>query len=191
LVSRILAGDHEACVRLVHLHHATVYRLLVRLCGDPILAEDLTQETFAAAWVGMSSFVGASSLGTWLHRIAYRKSVDAGRRKAHPLDHSEGAVDRLCSATRDPAQEAIAEEQSLRLQRALEKLPPAERDVVVLHYLQGLSFREMAEVLGEPAGTVKWRTGRALERLRTFLGNQRENETGQTASSRNAGPRGH
>ena len=188
LVKRILAGDHEACVRMVRLHHGAIYRLLVRLCGERHLAEDLTQETFASGWAGMRTFRGTSSLGTWLYRIAYRKFVDARRRQRPAAVASEGAVDQLRSSARDPSEDAIAGEQSRQLREAVERLPPAERDAIVLHYLQGLSFREMAEVLDEPTGTAKWRTSRALESLRTFLGGQRKNETGQATCSRDVEP---
>jgi RNA polymerase sigma-70 factor, ECF subfamily len=185
LASRIVAGNREACVQFVRLHHAPIYRLLVRLCGDRHLAEDLTQETFAAGWAGIGAFNGTCSLGTWLHRIAYRKFVDAYRRgsRGNIRSNADEAIRQIHSTARNPLDEVLAGEQSRELQRAIDRLKPAERDVIVLHYLQGLSFREMAHVLDEPAGTVKWRTSQALEDLRTLLGGQQTDETGQTSES--------
>ncbi len=174
LVKRILAGDREACARLVRLDHAPIYRLLVRLCGDRHLAEDLTQETFAAGWSRMAAFSGASSLSTWLHRIAYRKLVDARRRARSRASVWEKAVEQLRSSRLDASDEAIASEEARRLRQALDRLPPSERDIIVLHYLQGLSFREMAKVLDQSTGTVKWRTTQALESLRALLGGSHE-----------------
>src|SRR5205085_8519231 len=85
LLDAIRAGRREACARLVHDHYQAIYRFLLHLTRDGPEAEDLTQETFAAAWEKIGAFEGRSALGTWLHRIAYGKFVDArraGRRSA-------------------------------------------------------------------------------------------------------------
>ena len=157
LVRRICASDRDACVQLVKAHHGPVYRLLFHLCRDAHLAEDLTQETFAAAWQGSGSFKGSSSLATWLHRIAYRKFVDACRRGRHrvlgePLDQ---VSDQVCSNAPGQLESVLADERCRNLYQGLARLEQAERDVLVLHYLQGLSFRQMAEVLAVgPGGNV-------------------------------------
>ena len=170
LARRILAGDHDACVEFVSTYHAPIYRLLARLCRDIHLAEDLTQETFAAGWANIRSYAGSSSLSTGLHSIAYRKFLDTRRRRefAAVID-PDREVDDLAAATIDPLDAAMADEESYRLHQALARLPHGERDVLVLHYLQGLSYREMALVLYEPSGTVKWRTSRALDNLKDLL----------------------
>jgi RNA polymerase sigma-70 factor (ECF subfamily) len=170
LIKRILAGDHEACVELIAQYHAPIYRLLGHLCRDTHLAEDLTQETFLAAWAKIGTFNAASSLNTWLHTIAYRKFIDAHRRRERSVPtHSDASIDRAQSNHPSPYERALANEASRRLYRALDHLKSAERDVVVLHYLQGLSYEEVAGVLAEPTGTVKWRTREAIDRLRAAL----------------------
>lgn len=190
LVRRILAGDREACRQLILLHHQAIYRLLVHLCRDAHTAEDLTQETFAAAWTGLGTFSGTASLATWLHRIAYRKFVDAGRRRqVVPVGQPDQAIEQVPSNEPDALDEVLADERSRRLYQALARLEPAERDVVVLHYLQGLSYREMAEVLDEPSGTVKWRTSQALTRLKTLLEGRLEDETEPTKTQEAPEPR--
>src|SRR5262245_24922122 len=85
LVSAIQAGRREACAELVHAHYQGIYRYLLHLTRNLTQAEDLTQETFATAWEKIGTFEGRSALGTWLHRIAHGKFVDArraGRRAA-------------------------------------------------------------------------------------------------------------
>ena len=69
----------------------------------------------------------------------------------------------------DPVVSVIADDEAEQLYRTLHELDPADRTVLVLHYLQGLSYREMASVLDEPTGTLKWRTSEALTRLRALL----------------------
>jgi RNA polymerase sigma-70 factor, ECF subfamily len=171
LARRIVAGDREACVQLVREHHAPIYRLLVHLSRDTHRAEDLVQETFAAAWARMSGFGGASSLRTWLYRIAYRKFLDTQRRRGITSDAvAEIEFVRADAAMPGPLDAAIADEEARRLHAALAELPADEREVVVMHYLQQMKFEEIAEVLDVPAGTLRWRKGRALESLRGLLG---------------------
>lgn len=171
LVKRIVAGDRDACETFVRNHYAPIYRLLVRLCRDADQAEDLTQETFTAAWINIAKYAGASSLATWLHRIAYRKFLD-WRRARRPLVIADSGVDEVASGGAGPVEAAVLDEESRVLRQAMDRLPPAERDALVLHYLQGLSYREMACVLDEPSGTVKWRTSLALNNLRDQLKGQ-------------------
>ncbi len=170
LVSRILAGNPEACVELIGQYHAPIYRLLVHLCRDAHLAEDLTQESFLAAWAKIGSFNAASSLNTWLHTIAYRKFVDNHRRQERAIAaHSDAPLEQVQSGAPNPYDSAMLNEQCRRLYQALDHLSSPERDTVVLHYLQGLSYEEMAAILSQPTGTVKWRTHQALENLRSVL----------------------
>lgn len=174
----VKSGDREACARLVREHHAQVYRLLLHLTHDVHLAEDLTQETFAALWRQIDGFEGRASLGTWLHRIAYNKFVDACRgaernatlrkRIERQLREPEGL---------SPMDGLLADERSRQLYRAVARLEASDRDLIVLHYFQDMSYREMAEVLDEPSGTVKWRTSRALGRLRSILSDESFRET--------------
>lgn len=168
LLSQLRAGRPEACAELIRAHYQTVYRFLVHLTRDVHRAEDLTQETFAAAWEKIAAFRGRSTLATWLHRIAYTKFIDA--RRAERRD--AGMLERLTRqevAPSDPLDTAIADDEARRLYRALHGLDAPDRTVLVMHYLQGLSYREMATVLGEPTGTVKWRTAEAMHHLRALL----------------------
>src|SRR5262245_132380 len=171
-MSELRAGRPEACAELVHAHYQQVYRFLAQLTRDVHRAEDLTQETFAAAWKKLGEFESRSALSTWLHRIAHTKFVDSQRverRKA-------AAQKKSCSAARtqwvDPADPVIADDDARRLHQALNTLDDGDRTVLILHYLQGLSYRDMAAVLDEPSGTVKWRTSEALNRLRQALGEE-------------------
>ena len=179
LARRVRAGDRDACAAFVRAHHADVYRFLARLCRDAHAAEDLTQETFAAAWQGIGSFGGLASLKTWLRRIAYRKFVDWDRRPRLPQQQELRTQFEAAhpAGLPGPHEAAEAQEWSRRVAAAVDRLEPAEREVIVLHYLQGLSFREMAQVLGQPAGTVKWRVSAALGRLRTMTHDRSSTES--------------
>lgn len=191
LIQQVRAGRRKACVSLVEANYARVYRFLLHMTGDTSLAEDLTQETFAAAWVKIGDFRGRGSVRTWLHRIAYSKFVDSHRARRRWLALSQRLAAQ-CTQRSDPgaSERLVATEDSCCLHRAVQMLPEDGLLVVVLHYFQGMSFREMAEVLGEPPGTVKWRTSRALSRLRKLLGPEADLESPSHTTAGKPEPRG-
>jgi RNA polymerase sigma-70 factor (ECF subfamily) len=169
----VRAGRPGACAELVRSHYQAVYRLLVRLTRDVHQAEDLTQETFAVAWEKIGTFEGRSSLSTWLHRIAYTRFIDFERSRRGSTDLRDRlASQKEATSTADPFVAAVADDEARRLNEALSVLDEPARMLLVLHYLQDLSYREMAAILDEPAGTLKWRVSEALNRLRTVLGNE-------------------
>jgi len=170
-LKKLREGRREACEALVCQYYRSIYRFVVYLSGDASLAEELTQETFASAWANIDCFKWKASFGTWLHRIAYRKFVDSMRK----LQRDDALMARLkeervnAAETSNPLQRLMADEHSRLLLEAMNRLRSSEYIVIVLHYIQGLSFRETAEVLDEPVGTVKWRANRALKKLKAYL----------------------
>jgi len=141
------------------------------LTRDTSLAEELTQETFASAWANIDSFRSRASLGTWLHRIAYRKFIDSTRRQKRDaaLTGSLEPQNDIAPESSDPLHRLTADENYRLLYQAMRMLKSPEYTVLVLHYIQGLSFRQVAKVLDRPVGTVKWQTSRALKNLKSFL----------------------
>ncbi len=178
LLADLRAGRREACAALIHAHYQGVYRFLLHLTHDAALAEDLTQETFAAAWEKVGAFAGRSALGTWLHRIAYGKFVDVRRRSRRGAEVYDVVRRRTAPAdTATPLDALIADDQTRRLYALLPRLDPRDRALLVLHYLQGLSYRDLAAVVDEPVNTVKWRVREALGRLRAlFAGGTKRHE---------------
>jgi len=162
-------GQREAYARIVDAHYRSVYRFLLFLGRDASLAEDLTQEVFASAWRALGTFRGESSIRTWLHRIAYHAFVDVQRRRERDQAVTGGLGDCADNAIADPLHGILANEDMAEVVQALHDLGLEERTVLVLHYVDGLSYREMAEALKRPDGTLKWVTSRALEKLRRRL----------------------
>ena len=167
----IREGKRQACEAVICQNYQAIYRFVVYLSGDVSLAEDLTQETFVSAWSNIDKYKGQASLRTWLHKIAYHKFIDSKRK----LERQAALIDKLKQESRDvpetlePLCRVTADEHLHLLYEAMRKLKSSEYLMIVLHYIQDLSFRQMAEVLDEPSGTVKWRTSRALKRLKEFL----------------------
>ena len=163
---RAKAGDLAAASQLVTVHYQRVYAFLRRLCGNDQDAEDLTQKTFAKVWSSLPSFRGRSSFSTWVHGIAYHVCVDARRKRNH-LDTMTDAWWETCVADGPSPLEHTAErEMTTQLYGLVERLEEGVREVVHLHYYQGLSLQETAEVLGIATSTVKYRLRQALETLK-------------------------
>jgi RNA polymerase sigma-70 factor (ECF subfamily) len=177
LVSQVVGGDGAAFGPIVERYQDRLYNTVYRMVGSAEDARDLVQEVFVKAYENLASFKGTSSLYTWLFRIAVNTSLSHRRKRkwvrmagpaADPGDGepSSGWVD---PADRDPAREMLAAETGAAVQQALAQLDDEHRTVVVLRDIQHCDYREIADILGVPTGTVKSRLHRARLLLRDKL----------------------
>jgi len=167
IVKALREGRREAYEDVINIHYASIYRLLLFLTRNASLAEDMTQEVFASAWAAIQGFRGEASVKTWLRRIAYNLFLDAQRRRKRDESVAGRLSERNPEVAADPLAQVVTDEHLGRMYRAMDDLEGEERAVLLLHYLDGLSYREMAQVLHQPAGSLKWITHDALEKLRT------------------------
>lgn len=140
--------------------------MVYRMCGDANLAEDAAQETFIRAWQHLPGYRPRSPFRNWLYRIATNVARDALRRERETVD-----ADSISLVAHIDGPEAVMEgqERGERVRQAVLALPPASRSVLVLREYEGLSYREIAETLGIPSGTVMSRLNYARNRLRESL----------------------
>jgi RNA polymerase sigma-70 factor (ECF subfamily) len=156
--------------QIVETHSDRVYRLAYRLTGNRPDAEDLTQEVFVRVFKSLDTFAPGSFEG-WLHRITTNLFLDQARRKQRirfdALSDARVAV--LAGAERNP-QEAIADRSfDDDVESALASLPPDFRVAVVLCDVEGLSYEEIADIVGAKLGTVRSRIHRGRAMLRSAL----------------------
>ena len=167
LLSRAQKGDKAAFAALVRAHQDEVYTLARRLVGDPHLASDVAQETLIRAWRALPNFRGDAKLSTWLYRItvntAWTHKRRAARHRAAPLDDLFEMSDPLEPNGPEAAGETL--ELRGRLRRALDRLPDAQREVVVMKDVYGWSHAEIAESMGVSVTAAKVRLHRARARL--------------------------
>jgi len=154
--------------------HDSIYRANLRLTGDPVAAQDLTQETYLRAFRSFESFQAGTNCRAWMLQIAHNVFCRdyRGRRRITYRTANEDDVDVLAQFRADvpsPEEEALRQLDREALQRALAKLPEPYRVAVTLVELQGLSCEEAAAVMGTPKGTVLSRLYRARARLRRLL----------------------
>jgi RNA polymerase sigma-70 factor (ECF subfamily) len=171
LVARARSGDRDAFAELIWRHQNAVFTLARRLVG-PDLAPDVAQEALIRAWRSIGGFRGEASFGTWLHRItvntAWTQRRRASRHEARPFD------DALFE--RGPADQGTTPEQAgemvdvrAALQRAIARLAPGQRTVLVLRDVYGWSTEEVSAALRITRTTTKVRLHRARRRVRDLL----------------------
>ena len=170
-IKKLRQGHRDAAEALICQHYRSIYRLLAYLTRDAGFAEDLTQETFAAAWAGIGSYKARASFKTWLHRIAYHKFIDARRQARRNAALMEKLKNEKTNAhePQDPLHRLTTDEHWNILHETMAKLPSSDYTIIVLHYVQGLSLRQVADVIDQPVGTVKWKVSKALKKLKDYL----------------------
>lgn len=177
LVERCRAGDITAFEPLVEKYRQRVWRLAFNVLRDREEALDVTQEAFVRAYQALASFRGQSAFYTWLFRIVMNVAADRARQRAargrafgtERVEEEEWART-MPAPGETPDERAARGEERERIMRALDALPPRHRDIIMLSDLEGLSYREIADVLGIPMGTVMSRLHNARKRLREILG---------------------
>jgi RNA polymerase sigma-70 factor (ECF subfamily) len=175
LADRHRYGDESAFRELYDRFAPMVYNLSLRLSGDPVRAQDLSQEIFLRVWKGLPRYRGGSSLKTWIYRIALNHC--RGRLGRRGLEIEDWTIEQWDRGPIDPArgpEEALlARDGARRVVAALLVLPVRFREAVVLRDLEGLSYEEIGAVLRVRKGTVRSRIARGRERLRVLLENDR------------------
>jgi RNA polymerase sigma-70 factor (ECF subfamily) len=189
VIAELKAGSEEAYAWLIAQFHQPVYSLVYRIVNDPADAADTTQEVFIKVFRGMRRFNGASSLKTWIYRIAVHEASNQrrwwSRHKSRetsmeppPCNASAtGLKDILIDDGISPFDSTARSELRTRIERELREVPEPYRTAVVLRDIEELSYEEVAEITETNLGTVKSRIVRGREalrkRLQTFIDESR------------------
>jgi RNA polymerase sigma-70 factor (ECF subfamily) len=192
---RVQTQDDEAAfARLVERWQLPIQRLCIRMTGDTHLAQDLAQEAFVRVYCRRKDYRPEARFSTYLWRIAMNLCYDqlrkAGRRPEIALNDGEedGAID-MPSNEPDPVERLDHSERAETVKRALLRLPEHYRSVLVLRHYESLKFREIADVLEIPEGTVKSRMSEGLDLLARMLnGKAKEPPSGMKPQARKFEP---
>jgi RNA polymerase sigma-70 factor (ECF subfamily) len=172
-IERAKQGDAEAFALLYGLHKRRVYSLCLRMTANSAKAEDLTQEAFLQLFRKIGTFRGESAFSTWLHRMAVNVVLMQLRKKSLPIVPLEETLDIEEEASRkelgaqDPVLSGSIDR--LRLQRAVEALPPGYQRIFVLHDVEGYEHNEIAAMVGCSIGNSKSQLHKARMKLRESL----------------------
>ena len=163
LLALVQRGDEQAMASLFDRYSKVVYSVALRVLRDPASAEDVLQEIFMQIWRSPDGFIATrGSLGGWLAVVSRNRSIDALRRK-RPTE----SVDEI--ALSSPGNLADEAERNIMIERAREvivQLPTEQRKTLEMAFFDGLTHSEIAEMTGDPLGTVKTRIRSALLTLR-------------------------
>ncbi|HID76595.1 MAG TPA: sigma-70 family RNA polymerase sigma factor [Planctomycetaceae bacterium] len=176
-------GDRRAFEELVHRYEHELYNYLRRFLGDAELAEDAFQATFLQVYLKCDRFEAGRRVRPWLYTVATNQAIDAQRRNrrhrmisldGRPRGSGDGEdapalVDLIDGSEPDPFERLESAERGEEVRRAVEELPEPLRQVLLLVYYQGMKYREAAEVLDIPVGTVKSRLHSAIRKLNHAL----------------------
>jgi RNA polymerase sigma-70 factor (ECF subfamily) len=172
LVEQALAGSQDAFRELVVRFERPVYGLVARMVRDPAAAEDLAQEVFVKAFRRLDTYDPRRKFASWLFKVAHNTTIDHLRRSAPetlPLETREdgGGIVTVLADSSAERPDAAAERHAMArsLERAIARLRPDYREVVILRYVEGLSYQEIGESTELPIGTVKTHLHRARKEL--------------------------
>jgi RNA polymerase sigma factor (sigma-70 family) len=179
MIALALTGDQKAYAWLMHKHRSSIFHIINRMVRDDEAALDLVQETFMKAFASLGSYRSEYRFSTWLYRIAANASIDHLRKKrinALSLDRSsqteDGTVEfEVADYSYHPGLDYERKQRSVSIDEAIDSLPPAYREVILLRHKDDKSYEEIADLLDVPVGTVKARIFRARELLKKKLKN--------------------
>ncbi|MFH1531596.1 MAG: sigma-70 family RNA polymerase sigma factor [Pseudomonadota bacterium] len=178
LVARCKEGDHDAFRTLVQKYERRIYGIVVGMIRDREEAWDLTQEVFVKVYRHLGSFEGNSSLYTWMYRITVNLCIDFIRKRkgaslefddARNHDGPVGLDSPVGKPADTPPQRLLREELVGKVNQALERLSPKHKQIVILREVEGLSYQEIADVLGISIGTVMSRLFHARKNMQRVL----------------------
>lgn len=165
-------GDRDAFRALFEAYQDKVYSIALRYTGDPAAALDIAQETFLKLLSSIQDFRGDSNFDTWLYRLVVNRCFDHRRSGRRWLGFVDELIDRFRAPEESVFEELARSELREEVQRTVARLSPEQKMVVVLRYTEGLSYEQIAEILGCSPGTVASRLNRAhkvLERRLSHL----------------------
>lgn len=169
IIARARRGDADAFEQLVVAYRDQVFRLALRMCGNEADADEVAQEAFLSAWKALPNFRGDSQFSTWLYQLTSHAAIDLMRREKRQIAAEDITEVSAPDPAPGPQQQAEQSETRQAVRDAMAQLSPEYRQIVVLRFLQELSYEEIGAVLKLPPGTVKSRLNRAKSQLKDIL----------------------
>lgn len=185
LVARSQSGDMRSFDELVMRHRHRIFAMIRQMTDHEADAWDLTQDVFVKAWHALAGFEAKAQFSTWLYRIAHNAVYDWNRKRKHEWagelrdeilekEQIDPAAMAIPQVSVSPDDKMATDELRVKIETALSKISAEHREVVVLKDVQGLSYKEIASVLGCTIGTVMSRLFYARQKLQTLLNDEYE-----------------
>jgi|UniRef100_A0A7V3YFH4 RNA polymerase sigma-70 factor (ECF subfamily) len=180
IIQEVLNGNKDLFAVLVARYEKPIFNYVYGLVRQRQDAEDLTQEAFVKAFFALRTYRDSFEFSTWMYRIARNVCLDYFRRQKirsffslnTPVGEEEDELGDFLPEGKDPEEGVLKEELLERVSQAVGQLPLKFREVIVLRYVEELSYEEIARILDVPVGTVKTYLHRAKAKLRELLGEE-------------------
>jgi len=168
-IERARSGDEQAFGLLVHRHHASAYRVALSITRRDDVAQDVVQDAFMKALRALDGFRGDASFRTWMMTITANEARATLRRRGRWSEAPIDDVAPIASDDPNPAEQAVSGNESARARALLETLPEKQRLSVSLRIDDGLSFREIGEMIGSSEGAARVNYFHGIRRLRELM----------------------
>ena len=169
LVERGRAGDDSALDILVRRHHAAVYRVALSMLNDEGAAQDVAQDTFIKGFRAIAGFRGEASFRTWILTIAANEARGVIRRIGHRKETSIDMVGPMHSEAKGPDERAVIASEASRARMMMERLPEKQRLAIAFRVDEGMSFREVGEMIGSSESAARVNYFHGIRRLRDLM----------------------
>lgn len=181
IIADYLSGDENALSEIVGRYLKPIFNFIYRLVGNPQDAQDITQETFIKTWRNLKKYKTEENFKAWIFTIAHNTAIDWLRKKKNlvfsDFKNEEGEnflEENIADTSLLPDEIVMQGENKKLIGDAINKLPPMYKEVVILHYMNELTFDEISQVLKKPLNTVKSQHRRALLMLKDVLNAPKE-----------------
>jgi RNA polymerase sigma-70 factor, ECF subfamily len=176
LIERCTNGDASAFRDLVEQHMRRAYDLAYSILGNHHDADDVAQEAFVRVHRSLPGFRAESEFTTWLHRIVTNLALDRTRQRKRNVARIVSLNDPFVGETMESAEAMMSLDVSQQVERALHTLPTMQRAVVILRHMDGLSTKQVSDILRCSEGTVKTHLHRGLRKMHSLLKHLQEEE---------------
>jgi len=165
LIEQALSNDEDACLNILNLYKGRIFSYVYRMVRNFHDAEDITFDTFIKCFNALAGFDTSKKFSTWLFTIAHNQTIDFFRKNKQEYEY----FDERHAVKDDFVQEHEKKRKMAQIEKALAKLPPLDRELVILFHKEEYSYQEISEILKIPITTIKTRLHRARKKLRVMI----------------------
>jgi len=164
-IQQVLAGDKQAYAHIINKYKNQLYATILRMTKNPQDAQDLVQDAFIKVYRNLDKYDASGSFSSWLYRVAINHCMDEFRKKRYSMTQIEIDEERVVEPNH-PELVFLKKEKSRQLERLIATLPEDERLIILLRYVNEISYEEISEVMGVPLATVRNKLHRAKKKMR-------------------------
>lgn len=167
-IEEVLAGNKQAYAQIINKYKNQLYATILRMTKNPQDAQDLVQEAFIKVYHQLEKFEGKGTFSSWIYRVAINHCMDEFRKKRYKMQQLEISEDQVMNPNH-PEVIFLKKEKNRQLERLIGTLPEEERIIILLRYVNELSYSEISDLVEIPVSSVRNKLHRAKKKLRETI----------------------